>query len=216
LQAGFRYENNTDLCGAGLPTLRPCTPADLIDPDRQQPFSASISPQATSPNGGGRGRGPSTKALAAVAVVAVALLVLAATTVELFALSWRRWRGQRVVAGGSPSTAGGGGRQPWRASSTPTPGTCSPARGAVEPAWGSAPRPLPPPRRTCLIAQSLRISKEEVECHERKKMMLTGGAHMSLRGSANTMRCTSSYTPAARPRSSSYVFRGIFERSQKL
>ncbi|CAL4956069.1 unnamed protein product [Urochloa decumbens] len=104
LQAGFQYGNNTDLCGAGLPALRPCTPADLIDPDRPQPFSAGISPDVTAPGGGG-GRGrvpPSTKALAAVVAVAVALL--AATALGLLALSWRRWRGRRVD-GGSPAGA---------------------------------------------------------------------------------------------------------------
>ncbi|KAJ1284025.1 hypothetical protein BS78_03G172100 [Paspalum vaginatum] len=104
LQAGFQYGNNSDLCGAGLPALRPCTPADLIDPDRPQPFSAGIAPQVTPPGGGG-GRAPSTKALAAVVIVAVVLLV--ATAAGLFALSWRRWRVQRV-AGGSLSTASGG------------------------------------------------------------------------------------------------------------
>jgi hypothetical protein len=109
--AGWLPVRERHLRGVGLPALRSCTPADLIDPDRQQPFSASISPQATSPDGGGRGCGLSTKALAVVAVVAVALLVLAATTVEMFALSWRRWRRQRVVAGGSPSTAGGDGTE---------------------------------------------------------------------------------------------------------
>ncbi|CAO2183588.1 unnamed protein product [Urochloa humidicola] len=104
LQAGFQYGNNSDLCGAGLPALRPCTPADLIDPDRPQPFSAGISPDVTSP-GGGHGRAPpSTKALAAVVAVAVALL--AATAFGLFALSWRRWRGRSGVAGGgSPPSA---------------------------------------------------------------------------------------------------------------
>ncbi|CAL4963028.1 unnamed protein product [Urochloa decumbens] len=103
LQAGFQYGNNSDLCGAGLPALRPCTPADLIDPDRPQPFSAGISPDVTAPGGGGRGRvPPSTKALAAVVAVAVALL--AATALGLLALSWRRWRGRRVD-GGSPAGA---------------------------------------------------------------------------------------------------------------
>ena len=104
LQAGFQYGNNTDLCGAGLPALRLCTPADLIDPDRPQPFSAGIAPQVTAPGGGGHGRAPSTKALTAVVVVAVALL--AATAAGLLALSWRRWR-MRRVAGGSPPTVAG-------------------------------------------------------------------------------------------------------------
>ncbi|KAL6882100.1 hypothetical protein ACP4OV_011572 [Aristida adscensionis] len=106
LQAGFQYGNNSDLCGAGLPALRPCTPADLIDPDRPQPFSAGIAPQVT-PGGsssGGAGHGPSTKALAAVVAVAVALL--AATAAGLFALSWRRWRRHRIA--GSPATAAAG------------------------------------------------------------------------------------------------------------
>ncbi|CAL4949100.1 unnamed protein product [Urochloa decumbens] len=104
LQAGFQYGNNSDLCGAGLPALRPCTPADLIDPDRPQPFSAGISPDVTAPGGGGRGCGrapPSTKALAAAVAVAVALL--AATALGLFALSWRRWRG--AARGASPPSA---------------------------------------------------------------------------------------------------------------
>ncbi|TVU34207.1 hypothetical protein EJB05_16038, partial [Eragrostis curvula] len=111
LQAGFQYGNNTDLCGAGLPALRPCTPADLIDPDRPQPFSAGIDAPQVTPDAAARGRcrgaahcAPSTRAVAAVVVVAVALL--AATAAGLFALSWRRWRRQRITAGAStpPST----------------------------------------------------------------------------------------------------------------
>jgi hypothetical protein len=108
LQAGFQYGNNSDLCGEGLPALRPCTPADLIDPDRPQPFSAGITPQVT-PDDAGRGRGsgarcaPSTRAVAAAVVVAVALL--AATAAGLFALSWRRWRSHRVVGASSQPLA---------------------------------------------------------------------------------------------------------------
>jgi hypothetical protein len=170
LQVGFQYGNNTDLCGAGLPALRPCTPADLIDPDRQQPFSAGISPQATSPDGGGRGRGPSTKALAAVVVVAVALLV--ATAVGLFALSWRRWREQRVVAGGSPSTACGGTEAAAKAS-TSARKSASSALASLEysNAWdplagarGGAGTGLGSPSSSQdVLAQSLQISTEEVE-----------------------------------------------------
>jgi len=104
LQAGFQYGNNDHLSGTRLPALRPCTPADHIDPDRPQPFRAGIAPQVTAP-GGGHGHVPSTKALATVVVVAVALL--AATAAGLLALSWRRCRTQRV-AGGSPPTAAGG------------------------------------------------------------------------------------------------------------
>ncbi|KAL6615040.1 hypothetical protein ACP70R_037310 [Stipagrostis hirtigluma subsp. patula] len=108
LQAGFQYGNNSDLCGAGMPGLRPCTPADLIDPDRPQPFSAGIAPQvapggSSSPAGA---HGPSTRALAAVVAIAVALL--AATAAGLFALSWRRWRRQRIA--GSPGTSAAAGR----------------------------------------------------------------------------------------------------------
>uniref|UniRef100_J3L1A8 Protein kinase domain-containing protein n=1 Tax=Oryza brachyantha TaxID=4533 RepID=J3L1A8_ORYBR len=109
LQGGFQYANNTDLCGTGLPALRPCTPADLISPDRPQPFSAGISPQITpgSPDGHGRCSGarcpPSTKALAAVVVIAV--ILLAVTAAGLFAFSWYRWRKQRVA--GSPVVVGG-------------------------------------------------------------------------------------------------------------
>ncbi|GJN18578.1 hypothetical protein PR202_gb05750 [Eleusine coracana subsp. coracana] len=100
LQAGFQYGNNSDLCGAGLPALRPCTPADLIDPDRPQPFSAGITPGGSPDSAGGHGGdahcAPSTRALAAVVVVAVVLLV--ATAAGLFAFSWRRWRSQRFAA----------------------------------------------------------------------------------------------------------------------
>ncbi|RCV26608.1 hypothetical protein SEVIR_5G209900v4 [Setaria viridis] len=170
LQAGFQYGNNTDLCGAGLPALRPCTPADLIDPDRPQPFSAGISPQVTSPDGGGRGRAPSTKALAAVVVVAVALL--AATAVGLFALSWRRWRGQRVVSGGSPPTACGVTEAAAKASSARKSASSALASLEYSNAWdplagarGGASAGLGSPSSSSqdVLAQSLRISTEEVE-----------------------------------------------------
>ncbi|XP_062213738.1 LRR receptor kinase SERK2-like [Phragmites australis] len=176
LQAGFQYGNNSDLCGTGLPALRPCTPADLIDPDRPQPFSAGIAPQVTpggSSDGGGHGRcsgarcGPSTKALAAVVVVAVALL--AATAAGLFALSWRRWRRQRI-AGGSPPVAAG------RCSSDAVAATkassvrksASSALASLE--YSNAWDPLADGRGGAAgfgfsqeVSQSLRLSTEEVE-----------------------------------------------------
>ncbi|KQK08399.1 hypothetical protein BRADI_2g41696v3 [Brachypodium distachyon] len=116
LEGGFQYGNNTDLCGTGLPDLRPCTPADLIDPDRPQPFSAGIAPDITPGSSSDAGRGhcsgthcpPSTKALAAAVVVAV--VILAATAAGLFAFSWYRWRKQRTAgaaAGAPPAPAGG-------------------------------------------------------------------------------------------------------------
>ena len=172
LQAGFQYGNNTDLCGAGLPALRPCTPADLIDPDRPQPFSAGIAPQVTAPGGGGHGRAPSTKALTAVVVVAVALL--AATAAGLLALSWRRWR-MRRVAGGSPPTVAGG-----RCSTETAAAKASSARKSASSAlasleYSNAWDPLADARggggggaglgfsSQDVLAQSLRISTEEVE-----------------------------------------------------
>uniref|UniRef100_A0A0D9V280 Protein kinase domain-containing protein n=1 Tax=Leersia perrieri TaxID=77586 RepID=A0A0D9V280_9ORYZ len=110
LQGGFQYANNTDLCGTGLPALRPCTPADLISPDRPQPFSAGITPPQITPgssDGHGRCSGahcpPSTKALAAVVVVAV--ILLSVTAAGLFAFSWYRWRKQRIA--GSPVVISG-------------------------------------------------------------------------------------------------------------
>ncbi|GJM94101.1 hypothetical protein PR202_ga10717 [Eleusine coracana subsp. coracana] len=109
LRAGFQYGNNSDLCGAGLPALRPCTPADLIDPDRPQPFSAGITPGGSPNSDAGHGRcvgahcAPSTRALAAVVVAAVVLL--AATAAGLFAFSWRRWRSQRVASRASSPPA---------------------------------------------------------------------------------------------------------------
>ena len=171
LQAGFQYGNNTDLCGAGLPALRPCTPADLIDPDRPQPFSAGIAPQVTAPGGGGgHGRAPSTKALAAVVVVAVALL--AATAAGLLALSWRRCRTQRVAGGSPPTAAGGPEAAAAKASSAPKSASSAlasleyskawdplaDARGGGAAAWlGFSARPRRPretagrdaPKRTC-------------------------------------------------------------------
>ncbi|KAL5226290.1 hypothetical protein ABZP36_014555 [Zizania latifolia] len=112
LQGGFQYANNTDLCGTGLPALRPCTRADLINPDRPQPFSAGIAPQITpgSANGHGHCSGahcpPSTKALAAVVVV-VTVILLAATAAGLFAFSWYRWWHKQRVAGSPPVVSGG-------------------------------------------------------------------------------------------------------------
>uniref|UniRef100_M8ASJ9 Leucine-rich repeat receptor protein kinase EXS n=1 Tax=Aegilops tauschii TaxID=37682 RepID=M8ASJ9_AEGTA len=106
LEGGFQYGNNSDLCGTGLPDLRPCTPADLIDPDRPQPLSAGIAPQITPDGARGHCSGthcpPSTKALAAVVVVAV--ILLAATAAGLLAFSWHRWRKQRTAAGAPPMT----------------------------------------------------------------------------------------------------------------
>ncbi|WVZ69971.1 hypothetical protein U9M48_018682 [Paspalum notatum var. saurae] len=160
LQAGFQYGNNSDLCGAGLPALRPCTPADLIDPDRPQPFSAGIAPQVTPPGGGGSGgRAPSTKALAAVVVVAVVLLV--ATAAGLFALSWRRWRAQSAAAGGSPSTTSGG-RCSTDAAKAAAAGAASARKGASSALasleYSNAWDPL-----ADALSQSMWISTEEVE-----------------------------------------------------
>ncbi|CAO2179485.1 unnamed protein product [Urochloa humidicola] len=168
LQAGFQYGNNTDLCGAGLPALRPCTPADLIDPDRPQPFSAGISPDATSPGGGAGGHGrapPSTKALAAVVAVAVALL--AATALGLLALSWRRWRGRSGVAGGSsPSSA------ELAAAKAATPAPSASARKSASSALASLEYSNAwDPLAGALVQQGqgllLRVSTEEVEAATR-------------------------------------------------
>ncbi|XP_051224678.1 uncharacterized protein [Lolium perenne] len=110
LEGGFQYGNNADLCGTGLPDLRPCTSSDLIDPDRPQPFSAGIPPRTSADGGHGHCTGthcpPSTKALAAVVVLAV--ILLAATAAGLLAFSWHRWRKQRTAAGLPPLTAVGG------------------------------------------------------------------------------------------------------------
>ena len=133
LQAGFQYGNNAHLCGARLPALRPCTPADLIDPDRPQPFSAGIAPQVTAPGGGGHGRAPSTKALTAVVVVAVALL--AATAAGLLALSWRRCRTQRVAGGSPPTAAGGPEAAAAKASSAPKSASSALASLEYSKAW---------------------------------------------------------------------------------
>jgi hypothetical protein len=46
--------------------------------------------------------------------------------------------------------------------------------------------------------------------------MLTSGARMSLRGEHKYNEMYVSYTPGVGPKSSSYVFRGIFEGSQEL
>ncbi|PVH38488.1 hypothetical protein PAHAL_5G270300 [Panicum hallii] len=199
LQAGFQYGNNTDLCGAGLPALRPCTPADLIDPDRPQPFSAGIAPQVTAPDGGGgHGRAPSTKALAAVVVVAVALL--AATAAGLLALSWRRWRMQRV-AGGSPPTVAGG-----RCSTEAATAKGSSARKSASSAlasleYSNAWDPLADARGGAaglgfssqdVLAQSLRISTEEVESATRyfSELNLLGRRGKKAGGLAATYRGT--------------------------
>ncbi|KAE8816078.1 Leucine-rich repeat receptor protein kinase EXS [Hordeum vulgare] len=113
LEGGFQYGNNTDLCGTGLPDLRPCTPADLIDPDRPQPFSAGIAPQikpgSSDRHCSGTHCPPSTKALAAVVIVAV--ILLGATAAGLLVFSWHRWRKQRRASGaGAPPMTTVGGR----------------------------------------------------------------------------------------------------------
>ncbi|OEL19591.1 Cysteine-rich receptor-like protein kinase 5 [Dichanthelium oligosanthes] len=201
LQAGFQYGNNTDLCGAGLPALRPCTRADLINPDRPQPFSAGIAPQVTpSDGGGGHGRAPSTKALAALVVVAVALL--AATVVGLFALSWHRWRTQRV-AGGSPSTIAGGRcsteAAPSAAKASSARKSASSALASLE--YSNAWDPLADARGGAaglgfssqdVLAQSLRITTEEVESATRyfSDLNLLGRRGKKAGGLAATYRGT--------------------------
>lgn len=193
LQAGFQYGNNSDLCGAGLPALRPCTPADLIDPDRPQPFSAGIAPQVRPSDG----RAPSTRALAAVVVVAVALL--AATGVGLLALSWRRWRRQRV-AGGSPSTVSGGRcsteAAPSAAKASSARKSASSALASLE--YSNAWDPLADARGGLglfsqdALAQSLRISTEEVESATRyfSELNLLGRRGKKAGGLAGTYRGT--------------------------
>lgn len=193
LQAGFQYGNNSDLCGAGLPALRPCTPADLIDPDRPQPFSAGIAPQVRPSDG----RAPSTRALAAVVVVAVALL--AATGVGLLALSWRRWRRQRV-AGGSPSTVSGGRcsteAAPSAAKASSARKSASSALASLE--YSNAWDPLADARGGLglfsqdALAQSLRISTEEVESATRyfSELNLLGRRGKKAGGLAATYRGT--------------------------
>ncbi|CAD6231139.1 unnamed protein product [Miscanthus lutarioriparius] len=199
LQAGFQYGNNSDLCGAGLPALRPCNPADLIDPDRPQPFSAGIAPQVTpSGGGGGNGRAPSTRALAAVVVAAVALL--AATGVGLFALSYRRWRRQSV-AGGSPSTISGGRcsteAAPSAAKASPSARkSASSALASLE--YSNAWDPLADARGGLgffsqdVLVQSLRISTEEVESATRyfSELNLLGRRGKKAGGIAATYRGT--------------------------
>jgi hypothetical protein len=51
---------------------------------------------------------------------------------------------------------------------------------------------------------------------ERKKMMLTSGAHMSLIGERKYNEMYVFVCTSAGPESSLYVFRGIFEGSQEL
>ena len=193
LQAGFQYGNNTDLCGAGLPALRPCTPADLIDPDRPQPFSAGIAPQVTAP-GGGHGHAPSTKALATVVVVAVALL--AATAAGLLALSWRRWRMRRAAGGSLPTVAGA------RCSTEAAAAKASSALASLE--YSNAWDPLADARggggggaglgfsSQDVLAQSLRISTEEVESATRyfSELNLLGRRGKKAGGLAATYRGT--------------------------
>ncbi|KAF0916277.1 hypothetical protein E2562_005893 [Oryza meyeriana var. granulata] len=151
LQGGFQYANNTDLCGTGLPALRPCTPADLISPDRPQPFSAGISPQITPGSSDGHGRcsgahcPPSTRALAAVVVVAV--ILLAVTAASLLAFSWYRWRKQKV-AGSSVVVGGRCSTESFRKSASSTLVSLEYSNG-----WDPSQE----------VAQSFRFNMEDVE-----------------------------------------------------
>lgn len=38
MEGGFRYKNNKDLCGKGFYPLRTCTSADLLNPNRPEPY----------------------------------------------------------------------------------------------------------------------------------------------------------------------------------
>ncbi|KAK1306217.1 Proline-rich receptor-like protein kinase PERK2 [Acorus calamus] len=107
LDAGFKYGNNSDLCGVGFSSLRACSSADSLNPHRPEPYrpdatglpkgipqSANVNPlechEPHCPK-------PSNSSSSTIAVVVgVVILVVGGAVSGIFAFSWYRRRKQKI------------------------------------------------------------------------------------------------------------------------
>ncbi|XP_068669849.1 LRR receptor kinase BAK1-like [Aristolochia californica] len=102
LSGGFRYGNNTRLCGIGFSELSNCKASDQINPNRPEPFgtdpissknipqSANVKLHCSPPNCKSSSKSP------VAIVIGLIAAVVGATIAGLFAFSWYRRRKQKI------------------------------------------------------------------------------------------------------------------------
>ncbi|KAJ3679850.1 hypothetical protein LUZ60_016128 [Juncus effusus] len=98
LNQGFKYGNNTDLCGTGFSTLQTCTQSDLTTQNGPKPFSAGLNPNNDSaqptqnPNCTETHCTNSMKSSSLVTITIVIALFVTSALVAIFAFSWYRYK----------------------------------------------------------------------------------------------------------------------------
>jgi hypothetical protein len=133
LRDGFRYENNSELCGAGFGSLQPCPAADdenngdaesemprkpestSVKPRRQTPQATNLLDRGCGDDDGRRcsTKPPSSTTLSTGAVLAGTVIIVAgAAACGVSAFSWHRRQKQRVGSSVAHLEEGGGGRSP--------------------------------------------------------------------------------------------------------
>jgi Protein tyrosine and serine/threonine kinase len=102
LQQGFKYENNTGLCGNGFSTLQICTESDLMSQNGPKPFSAGLTPDNTTvsselnPKCSKLHCNRNSLNLSSVVAIATVVAFIAVSLVAgLFTLAWYRYRNSR-------------------------------------------------------------------------------------------------------------------------
>ncbi|XP_072989187.1 uncharacterized protein [Typha latifolia] len=96
LQEGFQYGNNNDLCGTGFSSLRVCTSADVLNPNRPEPFGAGI-PQSVGLDAHcNTTHCSNTLKSSAVAAIVVVVVVFGMMAFGLFAYLWYRHHKQKI------------------------------------------------------------------------------------------------------------------------
>lgn len=105
LNEGFKYGNNSDLCGVGFSLLRLCTASDHLNPNRPEPFAPGsdgiakkdIPESANFREHCNQTHCPNSSKSPQVAVVVVVIAVTVALTVTgLLTFSWYRRRKQKI------------------------------------------------------------------------------------------------------------------------
>ncbi|KAJ0968746.1 hypothetical protein J5N97_021623 [Dioscorea zingiberensis] len=103
LNEGFQYGNNTNLCGVGFSSLRVCTSADILNPNRPEPFGPGANgltrqdiPQSANVDCNNAHCSKSSKSSAAAIVGVIAAVAIAGVVSGLLAFTWYRRRKQKI------------------------------------------------------------------------------------------------------------------------
>jgi Protein tyrosine and serine/threonine kinase len=102
LQQGFKYENNTGLCGNGFSTLRVCTESDLMTQNGAKPFSAGLTPDNSSVSSELNPKCSklhcnrnSLNSSSVVAIATVVVFFAVSLVTGLFTFAWYRYQNSR-------------------------------------------------------------------------------------------------------------------------